>query len=466
MRSFISTLLCLVGGLWLLTGCADTAPLSQIGEGVQSPADKVESQMHRLRFEATSVRSSGVYTSGSTASLLGRMVDPVYGDFSAEFVSQVRSGRGFQFLHEPLDGKIDSVRLVLTCPKVEGDEDALMKIGIYEVKGLSGSSLESSESLEHLRHSEHLLGQVSGSLRTQSAWRRASAQDSVRIVTLPLSEVLGERIYRASKERPELFDTQQSFQDNVLGGLLFTPLAGSGVVMQVTNVQLRIYYTYLKPSGEKTVGEERFVDTKQTAHLSGLSNTYIDKLLTPNDSYLYLKQPAGVVASFKLDGAQLSRLLAGRGAVKIGTDWVLADAQFSLRVDNPSDLRLNPPTYMMLMPKDSVATFFHKRQTERTRAATSYLSSPYTVESRYYNFSNIARLLTEHLKRHARYEGGSWQVTAPLELRMLPVARTVEQVSERSVVTTGIDEYLFPSLVRIDKTKGLDVEVISSLLSQ
>lgn len=459
-------LLGLVGGLMLLGSCSEADVLSRIGESVQAPQDKVESQLHRLRFEAKSVRSSGVYTSGGTATLLGRIADPVYGDFSAEFLSQVRSGRGFQFHHEPIGGQIDSVRLILTSPQIEGDEDALMKFGIYEVKGVTASALESSESLEHLRQGEHLLGEVSGTLRQFASSRSVSEHDAVLEIALPLSVTLGERIYRASKERPQDFATQQTFQERVLGGLLITPLSGSGVVAQVVSTQLVIYYSYLDASGERKVGRERFVDTKQTMHLSGLSNTYIDHLLAPSDSYLYVKQPAGVVAAFRLEAAQLARLLEGQKALNIGTDWALADAQFALTVDNPSDLLLNPPTYMMLMPRDSVPSFFHKQQTERTRAATSYLSSPYTVESRYYNFANISRLITEHLKRHARYEGGQWHVGEPLELRMLPVARTVEKVNESTLVTTSIDEYLFPSLVRIDKTKGLEVEVISSLLSQ
>ncbi|MDO4707826.1 MAG: DUF4270 family protein [Porphyromonadaceae bacterium] len=466
MKAIIAKLLGLAGSLMLLSGCSEGEALSRIGESIQAPEDKVESQLHRLHFEASTVRASKVHTSGSTTSLLGRIADPVYGDFSAEFVSQVRSGRGFRFLHEPIGGKIDSVRLILTSPRLEGNENALMKIGVYEIKGIEHSDLESSESLDHLRQSAQLLGQVAGNVKQYSSTKRVSEHDVVRLITLPLDLGVGERIYRASKEHPEYFQTQRSFQDKVLGGLLITPLAGSGAVVQVTGIELSIYYTYLNASGEKKVGRERFIDTKQTVHLRGLSNTYIDNLLAPSDRYLYIKQPAGVVAAFTLGADQLTRLLDGRKDVKIGTGWALADAQFYLTVDKPDDMLLNPPAYMMLMPKDSVATFFHKQQTERTRAATSYLSSHYTVETRYYNFSNISRLIAEHLKRHARYEAGAWRVTAPLELRMLPVERTVDIVGENNVVTTSIDEYLFPSFVRIDKTKGLEIEVISSLLSR
>lgn len=465
MKSLIARL-ALLSSLCIMGSSCSNDTLSQIGESIQAPQDKVESQMHRLHFEAQSVRAQGVKASGSTASLLGRIADPIYGDFKGEFISQMRTGKGYQFLHEPIGGVIDSVKLILTTPALVGDEHALVKFGVYEVKDPVQKQNQSAESLEHLRRPELQLGSYSGNVHNATGWLKISLQDSVRQVRIPLDKALGERIYKLSKEHPEYFATQQSFQEKVLGGFLVTPQAGSGVVLRVVNTQLHIFYDYKDKEGKKKVGREVFTDTKQTTHQRGLSSTYIDDLLTPNKDYLYIKQPAGVIVALKLDAKEMARLLEGRGQVSVGTNWALADAQFKLTVNNPSDLLLNPPSYMLLLPKDSVETFFAKQQTERSRAATTYLSSQYNVQARYYDFSNISQLITEHLRQHAKYSAGRWQIDAPLELRMMPVERETERINSSSEVTTSINEYLFPCFVRLDKKQGLEVDVISSLLKQ
>lgn len=467
MKPITTKLALYLGVLLLGASCADDT-LSQIGESIQSPRDKVESKLHHLRFEAESVRSQGVRTSSNTATLLGRIADPVYGDFFADYSVQMRTGKGYHFLHEPKDGAIDSVHLVLTAPSFVGDETAPMKLGIYELKRSRTAPLSAPDPFEEaLRTPSALLGEYTGSISSATHWTKLSAQDSIRQIVLPLDKALGERIYRLSKEHNEYFATQEDFEYDVLGGIYVTPLTGSGSVLRIINTQLRIYYSYTDEKGKSQVGRETFIDTKQTTRRSRIANTYIEDLLKPSDDYLYIKQPAGVQVGLKLSEEQMSALLQGLGQMQIGTDWALADAQLKLSVSNPEDLLLNPPSYMLLLPKDSVNTFFDKQQTERTRVATTYLSSQYSVQARYYDFSNISRLITEHLKQHAKYTPSrGWTVDTPLELRVFPVERQTEKLNNSTEVTTSISEYFFPSFVRLDKQKGLAVDVISSKLKQ
>lgn len=464
MKSLISKVgLYLLAGL-LLTSCDKNDELSQIGGTIQSPRDRVESQLHRLQFEAKSVRAERVYSANSTTSLLGEISDPVYGDFHGEFVARLRTARGFAFDPQPLDGKIDSVKLLLSYSKAIGEPNSEMKLSVYETRGLVGQTHSiDPELLEPYRRSEHLLGERHLNIRDNSFWRVFSARDSILTLALPLKTEVGQRIYNLSVSRPQAFDSQAAFDQEVLGALLVSPTTGRGNVLQVTGTTLVIYYTYKDKEGKSKVANVEFISTKLTGHVNALSNPHSEQLLEPSTDYFYIKQPAGVVGEIRLGREQLQRLLEGKPQVSIGKNWSLADAQLKIDVNNPSNLLLNPPSYMMLMPQDSVASFFSQGQTERSRAATSYLSTRYTVEHRYYNFANISRLITEHLRQHARYESGGWHIGADLSLRLIPVARVAQQSGE----TVQIEEELFPSFVRLDKqAEKLRIEVVSSQFRQ
>lgn len=453
--------------LVLSTSCNDE--LSQIGESIQAENDKVYSYKHFLQFEASTVQSPRLYSGLSTAGLIGTLSDPTYGDFSADFVAQVRSARGFKFSHTPINGEVDSVELRLLLNGHTGLISSPLLLSVYEAPlGFEGDNYSES-SLRKYADASRLLGESTVSLdKSVRSW--VSGADTITYLPIKLDKALGQRIYDMSLNASDAFDSQASFSSRVLGGLYVTPSTGSGAVFGVGSIALILHYNYLDAKGKSTKTSEMFINTKLTAHANGLTNTYIDDLLAPSDKYTYVKGPAGVQTEVVLPAAQMKRLLDSRDAsTAVGRTWMLSDAQLSLSVDNPTDLLLNPPTYMMLMPVDSIAGFFSRGQTERSAAATSYLSSAYDVTKKVYNFSNIARLLTRHLSDHATYNAGSWTVDKDLRMRVLPVRRTTTRTgsSSSSVVTVAIDEYLYPSFVRLDKSSDkLRIGIVSTEFKQ
>lgn len=452
-------------GIGLLTSCEDE--LSQIGESIQSPRDKIESQVHYLQFESSSVQASSIYTGSSIAGLLGVIHDPVYGDFEADFATQVRTARDFQFTQTPKDGVIDSVLLRLVYNDYAGLRSAPLQISVYEMpKGFAGSDY-SETSLKEYATASTLLGRASVTLESNSkGLPGASDTTKTRYLSIELNDELGQRIYNLSKSNVAAFYSQETFSNQVLGGLYVTITTGSGTVIYVSNIDLGIYYSYDNSEGKTQVASEHFVNTKLTPHTNAISNTYIDDLLSANADYTYVKGPSGVQTEITLPKAQMERLLAGKEELSVGTGWSLADAPLSLVVDNPENLLLNPPSYMMLMPTDSVASYFRRNMTERTQSSTSYLSSVYVSKSTKYDFHNIARMLTEHLRKHASYDATAkqWTVQEDLKLRVLPVRRyTTTSSSGSTEVTTAIHEYLFPCFVRLSKkSENLKVGVVSA----
>lgn len=452
-------------GLGLLASCQDE--LSQIGQSVQSPRDKIESQVRYLQFEAKTVLSGNIYTGSSIAGLLGAINDPSYGDFEADFAMQVRTARDFQFTHSPKNETIDSIALKIVYDDYVGLRSAPLQISVYEMpKGFEGSDYSTSSLKEYAQPSA-LLGRANISLEHNSkAWEGSTDTTRVRQLAINLDKQLGQRIYDLSKSNIKAFNTPESFSKEVLGGLYVTITTGSGVVVHVSNIDLAIYYDYDDKEGKKQVGTEHFVNTKLTPHTNAISNTYIGNLLKEDEAYTYVKGPSGVLTEITLSKSQMERLLIGRGATSIGTAWSLADAPLSLQVDNPEGLLLNPPSYMMLMPTDSVPNYFRHNMTERTQSSTSYLSNSYLAQGSKYDFHNIARMLTEHLRKHASYDATTkqWIVKEDLKLRVLPVRRyTSKSGNSSQEVTTAIEEYLFPSFVRLSKkSENLKIGVVSA----
>lgn len=449
-----------------LASCSDE--LSEIGGSIQPGVDQVAGKVRNLQFEASTITSNATYSGGTTFSLLGGIADPAYGDFKADFITQLRTARGFSFSQSPIDGQVDSVRLFLTYTRSVGSQKAPLALEVYEVEaGYTGSDY-STEDLSSYAQPSRLLGSQLLNLEANSHLliRNNSLADStsgVRFVSLPLAKELGQRFYDKSRTSPEVFATQEDFAHNVLAGLYITATT-RGAVLAVGSVELRIYYSYLDDKGERKVSSEAFINTALTPHTNALANSSSSGLIQNSSDFTYVKGPAGVLTEVRLARGQMVRLLEGVDQVQIGREWTLSDAPLKLKVNNPSDLLLNPPTYMMLLPQDSVAPFFEKGQTERTAVATSYLSTPYSVDSPQYDFLSISRLITEHLRRHASYDATTkrWSVASDLVMHLLPVERSVTQSGEQ-VVTTKIDEYLFPSFVRLSrKAEDLRIGVVSA----
>lgn len=464
MNKYLYRLLTLGLALVLATSCDDT--LSTIGEGIQTRSDVVDSEKYFIQFEGSTVASPKLYTGDSPIALLGAYSDASYGSFHADFATQFRTAiGGLSFDTIPKAG-IDSVTLLLRLPAEQegaiGSKTATQQISVYELPTDFSGAEESQSDLSQYADASKLLGQQTISLKQdrKTVSYMQGTQEIVQYysVALRLDKALGERIYRASMEQKEKFATQEIFNRQVFSGIYVTSSAGRGFVMRISAVLLRLHYTYTGGDGKDKTAYKDFINTKLSSRRSGLSSTDISGLLASDSKYSYSKGPAGVQVNIKLAKSEMERLLQKQGNIKIGSNWTLADSQLDLAVDNPSNLLLNPPSYMLLMPVDSIANFFRNGETERSAPATSYLSTEYNSTNKHYNFYNISRLITKHLQTHASYQAGVWTVSEDLNLRLLPVERSITTGRDGSAVTTAIDEYLFPSFVRL-KTSSEDLRI-------
>ena len=455
--------------LGLLASCSDS--LSEIGESVQPESDKVQGEMTYLQLTASTTADDKVYSTTNKA-LLGVINDLEYGSQRGEYITQVRTAQDFKLSPEPQDGTIDSTTLRLYYARREGNLNTPIKVEVYEIaKGFTGGILSQSD-LESYRQSGTLVGSRNIVPDRDAYKQKISRTDSVFFVSITLSKELGQRIYDLSKSHPEYFATQESFGKNVLGGLLVTPSTGAGYMLQIAESSLLLHYHRPHETKKDSVVHyaQPFVNTELTPHLNGLSATELSKLTAPSTQYTYVKGPAGVTTELTLAADQLQRLLGTAPALPSGVDketffrrtWLLSAANVSLQEDNPTKILLNPPTYMLLMTRQQAEEFFKSTSPTLQRGKT-YLSDAYRSASKVYNFSNIAELVTRHLVEHATYTSGTgWQITTPLQLRMIPVAYNSTQGS-----TITLEQELFPYFVRLSKeAKHLRVGFITAKRKQ
>lgn len=442
----------------MMVGCNDN--LSGVGESIQPDVDKVKARTDSISVDFCTVSSPTVY-SNTLVTLLGEINDVTYGNFKASFINKLRHARGFKFAHEPINKKIDSVRLHINYSQWAGDSTALLKAAVYKLDKSVISDSYSQQDLSDFINEKNFLGAVPYSAATG----KINSNLGVRYVNVPINKELGQKIYDLSVTSPGSFDTQEAFERDVLQGLLVTTSTGSGNVLSVYGVELWVYYSYegmtKDKDGKLTKGilsaAEIFVNTKEQVMVNGFDNSDVSHLLEPDNKFSYVKSPAGVVTKVTISKEELQKAFDRRGQYNLQRDQVLNEAQFKINAEQPDFHKtgLIPPPYLLMVAADSAKVYFEKNYTELQSPEYSFLSSQYSIVSRYYNFSNISPLIQKHLRLHGKYQpDGSIVVDKNLEALLVPVQRVVSQDGRTgdNSQTTELNNYLFPSAVKLQTT--------------
>ncbi len=432
-----------------MVGCNDD--LSPIGESIQPGSDPVSAKVDTLEFSVKTIEMGDIYNR-TNFTLLGDITDPEYGDLKADYIMQLKSPRNFQFKYQPINGRIDSVKLSINYDAWVGDSTALMKVSVYKINKAIPESHYTTQELASLLDETQIIASQAFRAGNDSAFHR---------VRVPLPKDIGQKIYDLSVNNPSVFDTQESFYNNVLGGLYITTTTGTGVVLNVYNTQMAVYYTYRVTADSTQTATETFVNTSESYQVNHVKNSQIAHLLVPNDSLTCVKSPAGVMTQLTISKEQFTD--AYTSTLSSNLAWQIGEAQFNVTAEKPAEgLVLSPPPYLLLLPQDSVKSFFEEEQTELSQPKTAFLSSTYNISSREYKFSNISRLLMEHIKNNTEKDAnGKPYISKDLVLVLLPVKRQVGG-SGSTAYTIQLNNFLFPAGVKLklgtkDKTARIGV---------
>lgn len=457
MKNSVLKFLWVLPALWVMASCNDN--LSEVGGSIQPKDDKIRARVDSVSVDYSTMPMPSVY-SNSRITLLGEIKDPFYGNFKANFISKLRHARGFKFAHKPIGGKIDSLQLHINYNVWAGDSTAILKAAVYKITDPVSGGGYSQKDLSKFQKEKNFLG----SLVYTAKSGKTDTQRGLRYLSVPLSKELGQKFYDASINNPHFFDTQEAMEKELLQGLLVTTTTGSGNVLSVYGIEFRIFYSYegdIKDKDGKTKkgpvkAVEIFANTKEQIQVNGFENSQIGDLLVPNDKFTYIKSPAGVVTKMTIKKEGLVKALdrSGKG-YNPAKRWLLSEAQLKIDVEQPDPkvTEMAPPPYLILLAADSLKNFFEKNYTELTHPESAFLSTIYSIERRYYNFSNISPLISKHLKEHAKYlPDGKIALDKDLEAVIVPVQKfTVNSLDKN--VTSEINNFIFPAAAKL-KTSG------------
>jgi hypothetical protein len=465
----------MVAGSILLGSCNDDYGL--VGPSIQPEEDTPTIKADTFMLKASTVVLDSIYAKTATG-LLGEIYDPLFGDLKADFICQFYAQDGFTFRQKPIDGKIDSVLFMLFYSNRDwiGDSLASMQATVYPVvKPLDRNYYTNIDPAQYVDFNNPLASKTYSPRDltvSDSLWNATTTSGSYTVysynarieIKLPVS--LGQKFYEESINNPGNFVDQDAF-NKFFPGLHITNTFGSGNILSINATQIVIYYNYYaeRPStgaiDSVVMANEVFPVTKEVIQMNHMKNAGLDQLLVPNDQYTYIKSPAGVSTRLTIPMKEIKEKVENR---RINTFY------FELKA-MPQDnwkYALSPPENVLLIPEDSVKTFFEKGKTEDN--VTTYLGT-YNPASLLYFFTPITSTSTAastvtsktNLANLIKYQ----LLYAPdedLNMLLIPVTRSIMSSGSSTVATESISSYLKPASLTLRKDSlAMQVQVITSI---
>ncbi|KGL53947.1 hypothetical protein HQ29_00880 [Porphyromonas canoris] len=471
MKKLIAFLLCSVGLLVSVASCDE--PRNALGIELQPDDSKIKTYSAQFSLDAVTVPFD-VKTNGakdedgfnkilvsSPFSFIGHLPDEYFKSVSSDYLCQLYAPKGLKFSDIPEKGRIDSTRVSLYYTSYDGDSLAPLTIAAYKLgktipfEHYSVGNIDQYGPFEKLGESSFLPSVGNSRIVI------GSGQDKVTImsVSIPVDNKLGQDIYDRSVKNDPIFSSQEAF-NKYFPGMHLTVQAGSGSMLRVYRTALTMYYTKdtIVQSSKKTdslvhlVKDQELILTPEVSQIARFHHADLSSLLgkttlsgNPDEYYTNLKSPAGVVTEITFPTKAIQALLKEGNT---GYERALESVPLTLTAD-PSDngvYHLSAPTYLLMLPKDSVASFFSRRETELTEAYTTFLSQIYSSASTSYSFSNISKLINKHIKDTPNEDLKVW---------VLPVERALSDPNSSNPVTLSISNLLKPTGLRLKHSKNV-----------
>jgi hypothetical protein len=264
---------------------------------------------------------------------------------------------------------------------------------------------------------------------------------------------LGTYLMRKYYEDSKNFSNSYNFVHNVFPGIYFKNSGGLGAMAYVYLTQLNVYYKYTYEDSIQT-GCTSFSGTEEILSSTNVKNNK-SKLesLAEDNSCTYIKSPSGIYTEVTLP---VEKIMYGHDEDSINAAKLVLTCKANT-VD--SKYNFKAPTTLLLLPKDSLRTFFEKNDVANYK--TSFITTLSTTYNNY-TFSNIGALIKEMYKRKQ-----SGNITADWnKVAVVPVEVTYTTVSSSSVLTRVVNDMSIKSAKLVkgtdDENSPLTISVIYS----
>lgn len=448
---------------YLLTGIAATVlafsacndETLDIGNSLTGNADKLTVSSASFQVTTKSALADSVLMRSSYC-YLGKVKDPETGAYvTSEFMTQFHILETFSL---PEEGKIansyngmamaDScqIELYLDAPNTVTDTSAAVKVRVSEL------AIPMSEDRRYYSNfnpvSEGLVRQ--GGLVKERMFsfndptvNKTSLEESgyETAIYLNLNQPYtdkdgvtynnyGTYILQQYYRHPEYFKNAYAFVHNVCPGFYFQITDGEGVYTEIPEMCLRFYYQVNVDGDSISTFSTAMAGTEEILQTTRITNEKeVLQQLLDDQTCTYLKAPAGLYTEVTLP---IDEIFEGHDNDSIMT----AKISFQRINHTDYDKSYKVPTYLLMVPKDSLTTFFEnsKLPDNKLTYTTSHQSS-----TNQYTFSNLSTLVTQLAaqKREGMATDSQWTDKHPNWNKMLlvPVQAITTTVSGSTSVS-------------------------------
>lgn len=393
-----------------MVACDDTT--DTLGSSITNKVDNLTITDATYNVETQSL-VAGPVLSKSNNGIIGRVKDPETGTYlTADYMTQMVPLSTFsvdtlQYIKDANNGELraDSCYLLVSYQSTYGDSLAPMKVTAYEM------SKPMTEDKNYLTDFDPIAeGYIAeNGYHNSATYSLSKATGNFKIyLNKPYIkdgvtyDNYGTYMLKTFVEHPEYFKSNYQFLKNVCPGFFIKHEGGIGNVADVWNTEVQFYWSRQKTikasdgvadSIAKGYGFNRIDGTEEALQTNHIVNDAASiASLAADPSCTYLKSPAGIFTEVTLP---VEEILRGHENDTLNTASVTFPRINNTETNN--QYTFDTPSYVLMIPKDSINSFFENGDVVNNR--NSFYASYSSGTTNGYTFSNISNLITAMSKK-------------------------------------------------------------------
>ncbi len=447
MKTIIYTVIAIISCI-TIASCDDTT--DSIGNSLTDNMDMLKVTTDTFNVATRSIVADSVL-SRSTTGYLGKIRDIETGNYiTGDFMAQFSTLENYKLPEKDSivslqDGEViaDSCSIRLFYTDYYGDSLATMNITAYEINEPMKEGVKYYSNFdpiaEGLIRNDGMKVNKTYTLTDLSISDEDRADESSYTPNIKINlnkpytdkngvtyNNYGTYIMRMYYEDPDRFKNSYNFIHEVCPGFYFKTNDGIGSMAYITVSQLNIYFRYLNDS--TYVGTTSFSATEEVLQTTNISNDKQNIADLANDNTCtYLKTPAGIFTEITLPVDEIT---------ENHSNDTINTAKISLtRINNNThdEYSLSAPSTLLMIPKDSLYTFFENG--DNVDYKKSFIAT-YSSSTNQYTFNNISGMITymADIKKKGLAENSNWLNEHPDWNRVVVIPVSVTTNSSSQIV--------------------------------
>lgn len=447
MKTIIYTVIAIMSCI-TIASCDDTT--DSIGNSLTDNMDMLKVTTDTFNVATRSIVADSVL-SRSTTGYLGKIRDIETGNYiTGDFMAQFSTLENYKLPEKDSivslqDGEViaDSCSIRLFYTDYYGDSLATMNITAYEMNEPMKEGVKYYSNFdpiaEGLIRNDGMKVNKTYTLTDLSISDEDRADESSYTPNIKINlnkpytdkngvtyNNYGTYIMRMYYEDPDRFKNSYNFIHEVCPGFYFKTNDGIGSMAYITVSQLNIYFRYLNDS--TYVGTTSFSATEEVLQTTNISNDKQNIADLANDNTCtYLKTPAGIFTEITLPVDEIT---------ENHSNDTINTAKISLtRINNNThdEYSLSAPSTLLMIPKDSLYTFFENG--DNVDYKKSFIAT-YSSSTNQYTFNNISGMITymTDIKKKGLAENSNWLNEHPDWNRVVVIPVSVTTNSSSQIV--------------------------------